>query len=97
MRRVSNWRHDGQRPIDRTKVIGVALAVAMVVAPFLALLYGWTAGLGVMALALAATSYLALAATPRLEPAHRGRVVAIAAINGALALVCVAALIDRLI
>jgi hypothetical protein len=76
-------------------VIGCGFAIAMVAAPALALLYGVTAGLAVLATALAATTYLLLDAT-RLRPDLRSRLFVLAGINAALAALCVAALVWRL-
>ncbi len=76
-------------------MIGCGFATAMVAAPVLALLYGVTAGLGVLAAALAATTYLLLDAT-RLRPDLRSRLFVLAGINAALAALCVVALLWRL-
>lgn len=79
----------------RRRIIGCGFALAMVAAPLLALLYGVTAGLAVLATTLAMTTYLLLDAT-RLRPDLRRQLVAIAGVNAVLAALCVAALIWRL-
>lgn len=67
----------------------------MAVAPVLALLYGVTAGLAVLATALAATAYLLLDAT-RFRPDLRSRLFILAGIHALLAVLCVAVLVWRL-
>jgi hypothetical protein len=79
----------------RRRVIGCGFAIAMVAAPVLALLYGVTAGLAVLATALATTTYLLLDAT-RLRPDLRSRLFVLAGVNAALAALCIAALVWRL-
>jgi hypothetical protein len=65
--------------------------LAIVAAPFIALLYDAAAGLGVMAAALAATTFL-LAEAVSAAPVHaRRRVRLVVALNLALAAACVAA------
>lgn len=79
-----------------SRIGGCVLAGAIAAAPFLALLYGATAGLAVAALALLATAFLAAEAARAVGGSVRGRLVAAAAINGLLALVCLVALAVRL-
>ena len=45
--------------IDPRRLASYGFVAGMVLAPFLALIYGWNAGLAVMLFALAATTYLA--------------------------------------
>ncbi len=68
----------------------------MVVAPFLALLYDLTAGLAVLAAALAATTYIAYDVARQVEPARRGRLLVLAGVNGGLALLAIGVLAGRL-
>lgn len=74
---------------------GCLFAGAIVAAPFLALLYGLTAGLVVMICALAATAYLAYDATRTAPRTLHRRLVIVAAINAILALAGVAVLVAR--
>jgi hypothetical protein len=69
----------------------------MVLAPFLALLYGWNAGLAVMAFALAATTYLVFDAYRTAAPDLRSRLRPLVALNIALTVACVAVLLIRVI
>jgi hypothetical protein len=75
------------------RLIGCGFGGAMVVAPFLALLYDFSAGLAVMAFALGATAYLAVDAARTAEPAVRRRLRGFAAVNAALGMGCFAALL----
>lgn len=82
--------------MDRTRRIGCLLTGAIVVAPFLALLYDLAAGLAVMTVALAATCILTGEAARMAVGAGQRRLIIAAVVNGALALGCVAALLARL-
>ena len=86
----------GRGADDRTRVVGCLLGGAIVVAPFLALLFDPGAGLAIMALALGATAFFAGEAARSAAPLRRRLVVA-AVVNGALALACAAALVARLV
>lgn len=68
----------------------------MAAAPFLAFLYGPTPGLAVAALALTATAALAVEGARAALPAARRRLLIAAAVNGALAVGCLGALVARL-
>ncbi len=68
----------------------------MVVAPFLALLYGLTEGLAVMVGALVATAFLAFDAARRAAPQVRRRLMVVAAVNGVLAVAGAVVLVARL-
>ena len=83
---------------ERERLLGCGLALAIVAAPFLALLYNLDAALAMTALALAATAALAAhaARSGTGDPALRPRLLTAAALNALLALVCVVALIVRL-
>jgi hypothetical protein len=82
-------------PGDRPPLVGLLLGLAILAAPFLALLYGLDAGLAVMALALAAVGVLALLAARTAEPDLRQRLLVVAAVNAALALACLVLLLVR--
>ncbi|GIW04307.1 MAG: hypothetical protein KatS3mg059_0927 [Thermomicrobiales bacterium] len=92
---MQDHRASGNGAERRRRIIGCGFALAIAVAPPLALLYGVTAGLAVLATALAMTTYLLLDAI-RLRPDLRRQLVAIAGVNAVLAALCVAALIWRL-
>jgi hypothetical protein len=64
---------------------GFGFATAIVIAPFLGLLWGVEYGLGVMVVALALTSYLAFAGATFAEPRQARRLRILAAIQLALA------------
>ncbi len=81
---------------ERARLAGCLLAGAILVAPFLALLYDLAVGLAVMALALGATAAVAVQAGRMAEPPLRRRLLAAATINGALALLVVVVLVARL-
>jgi hypothetical protein len=85
----------GPRQIDARKLAGYGFVAGMVLAPFLALIYGWNAGLGVMAIALAATTYLAVDALRHADAAHHPRLRLLVAVNAALTLACIVALAVR--
>ena len=85
----------GGRQIEPRKVAGYAFAAGMVVAPFLAAIYGWNVGLGLMVLALAASTYLAADALRVAGPEMRQRLKLLAGINAALCLLCLIALLVR--
>ncbi|MDQ3696283.1 MAG: hypothetical protein M3464_22105 [Chloroflexota bacterium] len=82
---------------DRRRIVPYVFAGAMVVAPFLALLYDVTAGLGVLAGALGLTAYVALDAARAAGPAIRQRLLAMAYLNAALAIVAAILFVMRLI
>ena len=81
---------------DRARLLGRVLAGAILVAPFLALLYGPDAGLAVMALALAATALLTGDAARSAKATLRRWLLVATAVNGTLAATCVVVLIARL-
>jgi hypothetical protein len=74
-REIESWR----------RAIGCLFAGAMVVAPFIALLYNINAGLVVMALGLLATAYLAFDSMKAAHPAVRARLRIVVMVNFALA------------
>lgn len=81
----------------RTRLPGCLLSASIVVAPFVALLYDLDLALGITAVALLATAWLArgsqLIAPPELRP--RLRIVAL--VNVALAVIAVAILAGRIV
>jgi hypothetical protein len=78
-------------------VFGCLMGGAMVVAPFLALTYGLTEGLAVMVAALVASALLAIDAARTAGPAVRRRLLVVAAVNGALAIVGAAVVAARVV
>ncbi len=84
---------------ERERLLGCGLVLAVVAAPFLALLYDLDAGLAVTALALATTAVLTAQAArsgpggPSLRPRL---LTAAAALNALLGLVCLVILVVRL-
>jgi hypothetical protein len=81
---------------QRAELRAFGLTVAIVLAPFLALVFGLNAALGVLAVALAATALLCWHAAGAAGRAERGRLRAFAALNGVLALAAVVVLVLRL-
>lgn len=75
-------------PEERARLKALGLTLAIVVAPFLALLFGLTAALVVLAVALGFTAWLCWGASRQVGRASRGRLLSMAALNGALALLC---------
>ena len=74
---------------QRAQLRAFGLTVAIVLAPFLALAFGLNAALGVLAVALAATTWLCWHAATASGPAMRSRLRVAAALNGIIALVVV--------
>jgi len=89
-------RRGGLEELERARVAGCLLGGAIVVAPFLALLYDVGAGLAVMAVALGATAWGAVQGARLAARPLRRRLFAAAAVNGVLAVGCVVALVVRL-
>lgn len=83
---------------ERERLLGCGLVLAVVAAPFLALLYDLNAGLAVTSLALGATAVLTAQAARfgAGGPAVRPRLLAAAALNALLALACLVILVVRL-
>jgi hypothetical protein len=86
---------NGDGPDQRPPLLGYGLGLAILAAPFLALLYGLDAGLLVMALALSAVGALAVLAGRSAEPDLRHRLVVVAAVNAVLAFACLVLLLAR--
>lgn len=74
----------------------VAFTLAIVLAPFLALLYSLNLALAVLALALGFTTWLTLQAAEAAGAAHRSRLKAAAALNAVMMLATIAILVLRL-
>jgi len=72
------------------RVAAVGFGLAMVVAPFLALLLNWSAGLAVMTAGLSATAWLLWDAGKHaeLDPRRTRLTYAVAGVNALLALAC---------
>jgi len=83
----------------QTRIAGLVLGGAIVVAPFLAFLYSPTAGLVVMTVALSAIAATALDAARRAAPTNpRGRQLRLAAgMNIGLAAICAIIAIVRIV
>lgn len=75
-------------PIQRRRLIGYGFVIAMVIAPFLGLLLGPGVGLLVMALALAATSFVAFDLLPSIPAERRVRVKRLGIVCLVLAALC---------
>jgi hypothetical protein len=73
------------------------LTLAIVAAPFVALLYSLDLALGVLALALGFTTWLTWQASEQVGPAQRGRLRAGALLNAAMAVAAVVILVLRLL
>lgn len=80
---------------ERSPLVGLLLGLAILAAPFLALLYGFDAGLIVMALALAAVGLLAVLAARTAEAELRQRLLVVAAVNAVLTFACLILLLVR--
>jgi VIT1/CCC1 family predicted Fe2+/Mn2+ transporter len=83
-------------PQQRASIQALLLTLAIVIAPFLALLFGLTAALVVLAIGLGLTAWLCWQASRQGGRASRGRLRALAALNGVLALVCLVFVAMRL-
>ena len=83
--RRSGWWMTDQR---LRQGIGCGFGGAIVAAPFVAWFWGTEAAVAVMALALAATSALALDASRTAEPAMARRLRGLAVVNGVVLGVC---------
>ena len=90
-------RPEGSGSIDPRRVAGYGFVAGMVLAPFLASIYGWNAGLGVMTVALAATTYLAFDSYRTAPPELRSRFRPLVALNAGLTVVCVVFLLLRVL
>lgn len=80
----------------RPPLAGCVFAAGVIAAPFLALLYGIEAGLGVMAVALATVTAFGAHAAQHAPPDLRRRLLPAVVLNGVLAVACLLALLWRL-
>jgi len=78
-------------PTQRRRIIGYGFIVAVILAPFLGLLYGRGLGVLIMAFALAATAFIAFDVLPTAPPERRERVRRLGIVNVILALLCLVA------
>jgi hypothetical protein len=90
-------RTNGNGPWDARRFLSYAFVAGMVLAPFLASIYGWNAGLGVLCCALAATTYLVFDASRRAATDVRPQLRLLVALNGALTAVALVTLAFRLL
>jgi len=72
--------------IERRLIVGCGFILAMVAAPFIALIYGFGFALAVLTIALLFTAFLAFDARDQVEPARRLTVILMAGIALAFAL-----------
>jgi hypothetical protein len=74
------------RELDRRHVVGCGFILAMMAAPFIALIYGFGFALVVLTVGLLLTAFLAFDARDQVEPARRLTVLLMAGIALAFAL-----------
>ena len=84
-------------PADRERRIGCLLALAMVAAPFIGLLYGVELALAVLALATGVTAWLAFAASRGAVPERRASLLTAAAVNAVFCLVAAWMFVTRVV
>lgn len=90
-------RRRAKSPETRHQAMTCLLSGAILVAPFLALLYNLNAGLGMMTLTLAASVELARQARQRATPEMRQRLQVVMAVNAGLAIACAVILVARVV
>ena len=81
--------------VDKRHVVGCGFILAMMAAPFIALIYGFGFGLAVLTLGLLLTSALAFDARNQVDPERKTAVLAMAAAALCLAIVTGLAAISR--
>lgn len=82
---------------DRKVTLRAALfSLAIVISPFLALIYSLDLALGVLAVALGFTTWLCWIGSQEVGPAVAGRLRAVAILNGVIGLVILGILVLRL-
>lgn len=107
MTRMIEPGFQGQRDRDRQEMAAlqrarevnikaILLTLAIVISPFVALLYSMNLALAVLALALGFTTWLTLHVADIAGPAHRSRMRAAAWLNGAMIVATLGILILRL-
>jgi hypothetical protein len=74
------------RTLDRRHVVGCGFILAMMAAPFIALIYGFGFALAVLTIGLALTAFLAFDARDEVDPSRRMTVLLMAGIALAFAL-----------
>ena len=74
------------RALDRRHLVGCAFILAMMGAPFIALIYGFGFALAVLTIGLALTAFLAFGARDEVDPSRRLTVLLMAGIALAFAL-----------
>jgi hypothetical protein len=74
------------RDLDKRHVVGCAFILAMMVSPFIALIYGFGFALAVLTVGLTLTAFLAFDARDQVDPARRLTVLLMAGIAFAFAL-----------
>ena len=74
------------RELDKRHFVGCAFILAMMGAPFIALIYGFGFALAVLTVGLALTAFLAFDARDQVDPARRMTVLLMAGIALAFAL-----------
>lgn len=84
-------------PESREGRIGCLLALAMMVSPFLALLYGVPAAMAVLALGTGMTAWLAFSASRTAEPQRQASLLAAAGLNLVFAVIAVWILVSRVV
>ena len=80
----------------RPPLAGCVFGAGVIAAPFLALLYGIEAGLGVMAATLATVTGFGVYAAQHAPPDLRSRLLPVVVLNGVLAVACLLVLLWRL-
>jgi hypothetical protein len=78
----------GRKPIEPRRLVGYAFVAGMVVAPFLAIVYGLDVGLGVMVLTLVASAYIGIDSYRTADDTVKPRLRSLIAIVIALAAIC---------
>lgn len=74
------------RELDKRHAVGCGFILAMMIAPFIALIYGFGFALLVLTVGLGLTAYLAYDARDQVDVARRGTVLAMVGVALALAL-----------
>jgi hypothetical protein len=82
-------------PESREQRIGCLLSLAIVISPFLALLYGVPAALAVLAIATATTAWLTFSASQDAAPQRRSSLLAAAVLNAVFAVIALWMFINR--
>jgi hypothetical protein len=86
-------RNPFEDPDQRQRLLRYGFIAAMLLAPFLGLLYGLWVGALVMAVALFATAFIAFDLLPQAPPERRERMRRLGLVNVILAIACLIAAI----